>query len=371
VFSVLALNFLIIPIAAPVLSVLRRNLEFGKSAIINLSGSTVQNGTAVTMAMLGFGPVSLAWGSFAGIVATITFSTYYRPKEVPWMPGLKDIGRVFSFGTKSSLSTVMNEAGYSAPDLIIGRMLTLGDVGLYSRASGVAALITDQIGMLLHGILFPAFSHENRTGANVKKNFLNRTELFNGLLCPALSFLGFAASPLILLLYGEKWLPAAPIASVICFSALISIPYNLTGSVLMAHGKVGFSAKMSFIVQSLNILSIFAGSLFGLIYIPIFGIVIYIGRFFVSRYAMNKFFGISAREVLAMNVKSFIVSGFALAPLVILRLILPQSTDVHIVIPAYLVSSAIFWLIGIYWTKHLLAQEITIVFESLMKKMAR
>jgi O-antigen/teichoic acid export membrane protein len=368
VIAVLALNFLFIPISSPVLSVLRRNLEFGKVAFINITASIAQNGASVVLAMLSFGPVSLAWGSFAGIIVTILLSIVFRPKEVPWMPGIKDIRRVASFGSKSSFGTVVNQAGYSAPDLIIGRVLSLADVGIYSRANGFASIITDQIGMLLHSTLFPTFSHESRAGIDVVRNFKNRTEMFTGIIGPALCFFGFAARPLIILLYGDTWLPAAPIASIICFAALISVPYTLSGSFLMAHGKVGFTAKMSMIVQLLNVLSVFVGAFFGLIFIPIFGIIVHLGRFFASRYAMKKFFGVSTRDILKVNVKSFAVAGMTLLPLAALSIFLPPSEDVHIVIPAYMATATIFWLSGIYLTGHALAHEINVVLKMLRQK---
>lgn len=368
VLSILALNFLVIPISSPILSILRRNLQFGKVAIINILSSIVQNCTAVALAYMGYGPASLAWGSFGGILITILMCIIFRPRDVPWLPGLTDIRRVASFGSKSSFGTLVNEAGNSSPDLIIGRMLTLADVGIYSRANSFAAIITSQISMLLHSVLLPTFSHESRTGKDVIRNYKKRTEMFTGFLCPALAFFGFAAKPLILLLYGPQWLPAAPLASIICFAALIAQPYSLTGTLLMAQGKVGFSAKMSSITQSLKVLSVFVGCLFGLIYIPIFGIVIYLGQFLVNRYAMKKFFQVTTREMLQVNVKSFFVSGLVVAPLIALKLLLPENTDSHILIPAYLVGGTVFWLIGIFYTRHPLAHELMTVVRGLRKK---
>lgn len=371
VLAILALSFLIIPISSPILSILRRNLQFGKVAIIGILSSLTQNCTAVALAYMGYGPASLAWGSFGGILVTILMCIIFRPHDVPWLPGLIDIRRVASFGSKSSFGTLVNEVGSSSPDLIIGRILTLSDVGIYSRANSFAAIITSQISMLLHSVLLPTFSHESRSGMNVIQNYKKRTEMFTGFLCPALAFFGFAASPLILLLYGPQWLDAAPLASIICFTALIAQPYSLTGTLLMAQGKVGFTAKMSAITQTLKVVSVFVGCLFGLIYIPIFGIVIYLGQVLTNRYAMKKFFQVGTREMLQVNTKSFLVTALVIVPLVALKLILPENTDPHIMIPAYLAGAAIFWLIGILSTRHLLAHEMTTVAKGLWKKMGR
>ncbi len=368
VMSVLALNFFLIPISSPVLSILRRNLKFGTVAGISLVSSFVATAGSVIMAYLGYGPASLAWGSVAGIVVTIMMSTYFHPPEVPWLPGFSEIRRVLSYGSKSSVNMLTNELGNSSPDLIMGRMLSLSDVGMYSRANGFASIVIDNISQLMHSVLFPTFSDESRTGKDVVQNFKNRTVMVSAVICPGLLFFAYTAEPLILFLYGDQWVPAAPLATIICLSALIYVPYTLAGSMIQSHGYVGYAAKTSFMVQTVRILSVVAGSMFGLIYVPIFGVSLYIGRYWAHSYGMKKFFGVGYREMIFINAKSFLVGLITLAPVAALSFALPKDFDLETRVLMYLGSAALAWLAAIYATNHLLKREIDVIAGDLRRK---
>src|SRR5690348_7071957 len=65
VLRLATVGFVLVPFSGPILALLRRDLNFGPIAVINIAGSLANAVTVVTLATLDFGYVSLAWGSIA------------------------------------------------------------------------------------------------------------------------------------------------------------------------------------------------------------------------------------------------------------------------------------------------------------------
>ena len=68
---VLALNFAITPFLAYPNAWLVREMRFGSIAAVRFIGALVHAASAITMAWLGYGPVSLAWANALTTVASI------------------------------------------------------------------------------------------------------------------------------------------------------------------------------------------------------------------------------------------------------------------------------------------------------------
>ncbi len=71
VIGLIAFNFLIIPFGAPILSVLRREMQFGRITIVSTANTFVQVSVTVICAMNGLSYLSMAWGSIAGMATNV------------------------------------------------------------------------------------------------------------------------------------------------------------------------------------------------------------------------------------------------------------------------------------------------------------
>src|SRR5208337_3839612 len=65
VLHITAFSFLFGPFVAPNVSLLRRDLSFGSVALINVSGAIANYIGTLTLAVIGAGYLSLAWGALA------------------------------------------------------------------------------------------------------------------------------------------------------------------------------------------------------------------------------------------------------------------------------------------------------------------
>ncbi len=63
ILAVLAVTFLLLPIGQPALAMLRREQRYGQLTVNALSAALGGAATSITFAVLGFGPISMAYGA--------------------------------------------------------------------------------------------------------------------------------------------------------------------------------------------------------------------------------------------------------------------------------------------------------------------
>ena len=228
VLHVLALNFVLIPFGAVFMALLKRAMRFEISLRIHLAQSLTHATTAITLASLGFGYMSLAWASFAGVVVTVLGSLLYRPRGFALRPRLRGLGQVARFGGWASLGTLAGQGADNLPELAIGRGLGMAPVGYFSRAKGLIQLFDHSVMQGAGPVVMPHFSRLRREGGDLVAHTLHMTRLVTAIAWPFYALLALFAAPVVSLLYGHQWDAAVPLAQILClFGALkVAVPYG-------------------------------------------------------------------------------------------------------------------------------------------------
>ena len=103
-------------------------MHFDALALTRLSSTIFGAALSVFFAWRGWGPMSLAIGALGSTVLTAMMAAYYRPRHFPWLPGVSEIRRVLSFGTKSTGTSILQTIGGGAAELLIEAIETPGAV---------------------------------------------------------------------------------------------------------------------------------------------------------------------------------------------------------------------------------------------------
>ncbi|PLX75960.1 MAG: hypothetical protein C0607_06520 [Azoarcus sp.] len=254
VIGLIAFNFLIIPFGAPILSVLRREMQFGKIAIVSISNTAVQVAVTIACALNGLGYISMAWGSIAGMLTNVVVLLILRPRESMLMPTFKGLRQVLDFGYKSSTTSFVAEFGSAAPDLILGRTLGFAAVAYYSRAAGLIQMAMGQMMKIVQDVFLPAFASQIRSGGNPADLYIRATSHTLAITVPTIAFLTIMAEPLILFLFGDQWIRSAPLASFLCIYALLQSPFALASNSLIAGGHIATIMRIQIIIQSIRVM---------------------------------------------------------------------------------------------------------------------
>lgn len=366
VLRVLALGFLITPFGAVAMAYLRREMRFHAMYWATLVSGIGSGIVAILLAYNEFGYMSLAWSSLASSILIVAVSLVLRPKHLPFLPGIKGLGQVMHFGTHMTGTYVFAHIGRGAPDLVIGRMIDMASVGLFSRAGGAVELIHRFVLRGIRPVMLPYFSAQRREGADLNAGYVKGLMLVTGITWPVIAILGVMAYPAIRLLYGDQWLASVPLMQVLCASFAIEVVFLTASEILIAAGQVAQSSRLQFITQSLRIVAIVLASFFGLLAVSLAVFISTVIAAILTVGVLRRVIGFGWHDLYRVGRCSMGPTAMAVLPAVVAAFTMGMTENNYLfVLVISGTSGMVAWLAGIRWLGHPLNDEISALWQRL------
>jgi O-antigen/teichoic acid export membrane protein len=308
VLQLLALNFLLVPFSAVALPCLRRQMRFGAIFTINLSQCVAQLLCSVTLAMHGWGYLSLACGAVAGALATLLATACCRPRDLPWLPAWRGMRTIAAFGSISTAGTLIDEAGVAAPDLIIGKMTGIAEVGVYGKAMGVINVFNQLVTAAVSPVIFPLYSAQVRDGRDLRQAYLTTVSYMTALAWPFFAGVALLAQPLVRLLYGPQWDAAVPVIRVICIASAVYSMFSMARYLFVAMGQVRAQARLDALAVPVRVVAVLAAAPFGLYWVGWAVVVGALFRSWLTYSYLRQFTGLRWQELAAAGLMSWPVA---------------------------------------------------------------
>lgn len=256
IFAILSTGFFLGPFISIPTAVVARRFEFRVVLAANIVSSITSLATTVLLIYLGFSYYSLAWGYFAKMAAELAVICLIREFPKYWVPAFSGIGVIARFGIFASLSNLCRRALNTVPDLVIGKMGTTAQVGMFSRGLGFVEFLSGTLQMGVSPVVLPYLSEAKRSGGNLTEAYTRATVLLGAMVWPVLSVASMASLPVIRIFFGGQWDAAAPIASILAIWLILRSTHNFANNLLIASGN----ERLMLIKEALLL-----GSAFGLV----------------------------------------------------------------------------------------------------------
>lgn len=309
-----AFSFLLIPFGAVTMAYFRRQLIFRPVFIANMLSTLTSVAVATACALSGFGYMSLAWSSLAGVLVTVSLSLWFRPADFPRWPGLGEIRSVVQFGKHASGIYMLGQAGQSAPEMIIGRVLDMPSVAFFSRAGGLIEVFRRTVLRASIQVCLPYFSQSNREQGTVLTGYLGAVSYLTAIGWPFFTFLGIVAYGAVRIVYGTQWTASVPLAQILCAVATIEILHIFAKEAIIAAGRVDRSNLLQIGVQGSRIGGLLAVIPFGLTG-ACWGLLVAaaLGSAF-AQYMLARTIGLRKRDLAKACLPSAYITFFSVAP---------------------------------------------------------
>ncbi|MBY6070314.1 oligosaccharide flippase family protein [Marinobacter salsuginis] len=226
-FIILSVSFFAAPYISIPHALLSRDYKFGLISNVYIASAVGQLVLTVILIYLEFSFYALAYGNLLAILIQATLFLYGSRSVRVYKPsfrGLKVIARV---GIYTSLGHVLRKAQNTVPDIVIGKMGTTSQVGVFSRGLGFMVFLTDTIMAGIFPVAAPYLADIKNTGADIAKAYVQASALITSVIWPVLAVGSVASLPAIRLMFGDQWDAAAPIASAVAFWAILKAPHIL------------------------------------------------------------------------------------------------------------------------------------------------
>ena len=216
---------------------LRKTLSFKRKFVPDLSRSIAKGIFSIALAYLGYGAWSLIYGQLIGtLVASLVLWLI-----VPWHPSFyfsKELARdLLRFGLNivaiSGLSVFLD----NIDAMLIGKYIGAAALGIYTLAFRVPDMLVMQFNALVSKVVFPLYAKIRNDADSLKRGFLYSTRYLTLITVPMGIGVAVIARPLVLILFGEKWIDAIPVMQALSvYTVVISLVYN-AGDVYKAQGR--------------------------------------------------------------------------------------------------------------------------------------
>ncbi|HVV93703.1 MAG TPA: oligosaccharide flippase family protein [Hyphomicrobiales bacterium] len=357
---VVAVAFLAGSLAGPVMALMRRDMAFGKLALINVTTATATAAVTVALALLGFSYMSFAWAGLATAVVATALALALRPDFWIFRPRLDEWRNILHFGGYSTATAVLVRASDLLPALLLGRIMNLEAVGLFSRALMLAQLPDRVVLTLLRPIALPAFAAAGRLGDDLKPVYLGAVGFVAAAWMPILATLALLAYPAVEITLGPGWDAVVPLVRIMAVGFL---PYFLVAglgyALLVAAGAVHQTTMLNLIFLPIRLALIGGASFLGLEAVAWSTAATNVILVVMCLVAIRRHVDFTWGELAGAMGRSIVVTLCTLAgPLLVIAL---NGFDLALSQMAGVGAGALAglcWILGLFAARHPLADEI-------------
>jgi O-antigen/teichoic acid export membrane protein len=356
---VIACSYLLVPLAIVPQATCQRRMDYQSNTMIEVGSAIANAATAITLALLGYGALALAWGAFAQQGARLVVSQWRAGLMLPWPLRLAGAAPVFRLGGTNSVLAVCYSITSRAPELVIGRLIDNAAVGLFARASGLALQLRMLVAGAVTGVFYPAFRRVRDSGEPLGPPYLRVVAAYTGVTWPAMAGIAVLAEPIIHLLYGPRWIAAAPLLGWVALAQLCYVALPLNGDLPLLLDRMKSLIRRNVIETAASVLLLALSAPFGLIWVAISRFAH--GLVFMVIYApmMREMLGFRWRDLAVIYVRSLVVTAAAIAPvLVSYQVWAPASAAGALQMLATAGTGALLWLAALRLAGHPLYAEI-------------
>jgi O-antigen/teichoic acid export membrane protein len=224
----------------------------------------VKAGVSIAGALAGLGAWSLVWGQLSGLAVWTALLWIL----VPWRPSLRldrEVARpMLRYGRGMIAVNVVAAVVHHADSAIVGRFLGAAALGIYQMAYKVPEMSIAVLMWVVSKVAFPAFAKVHAAGGEMAPAYRAAMRYVTVLTVPAAAGLWVVADPLVLTLFGSRWIAAVPVVRILAVYLAIRSFGTAAGDVLKATGRSRLLALLGIARALVLIPALVAASRFGI-----------------------------------------------------------------------------------------------------------
>jgi len=281
-------------------------LNFKPMTLVDLAMSILSGIAGIYMAYRGYGVWALVWpGLVTSALGTVLIWIIAR-----WRPLLafswQSFREMFGFGSKILCSSLINTIYGNLSTLVIGKVYTPADLGLYGRGQQFPSFPSSFIQGMILRVTYPLLAKvNNETPERMADIYRRVLRMPVYILAPVLAGIACVAHPMVDVLLGEKWLGCVILCQIYCFGCLWGPLTHINLNLLYIRGRSDLVLKLELIKKTIAFAMLITSFRFGVV-----GIVTSMALYDFVAYSFNcyytgKFIGLGEFRQLRMYAPIF------------------------------------------------------------------
>lgn len=208
----------------------------------------------------------------------------------------ESFNRLFSFGSKLLAAEILYKVTTNIYQLVIGKHYDAKSVGFYAQANRIQQLPTSTINSIIQPITYPVLAEIQDDDIRLKAAIRKIIKQITFINFPVLFLLAIVAKPFILVFLTEKWLPTAPLLTMLCIAGMIYPLHCVNLDVLKVKGRSDLFLYLDIIKNALVIIVLLITTRFGVQIIVIGEVILSFICFFLNAFFCGRLINYNIKE---------------------------------------------------------------------------
>jgi O-antigen/teichoic acid export membrane protein len=269
VVRILGLSLIIESFVIVQQATLTQQIDFKTQAKVRVFSILSSGGIAVLLALKGFGVYSL----LVQILVKAGTNALLLWWISPWRPSLRfDIDafkKLFGFGSKILLDGILEKFFEQLYKLLIGKFYAAATLGFFIQAAALVNLIVNNLFWTLQKVVYPVLAKLQDDLDRLRRGYSTFIRMASFIIFPAMIITGVLAESIIVILFGQKWLPSAPFVRLLCVAGLTNHFTVINGSMFLVLKRPELILFLSIFGYAVTVIAILIGFQFG-----VYGLVV-------------------------------------------------------------------------------------------------
>ena len=218
-------------------ALLRRQMAFGKIAVVQLASSMLSIVVAVVLAVAGFN----YWALVAREVARSVFSALGSWVAFPWMPGRPSWRREFKtmlfFGRDVTAFNLIWFLAHNLDQILVGKLFGATALGLYRQGINLVLAPVTQLYYPINSVAEAALSRLQGEAVVYRRYYVRILGAISSISMPLVAFLAVFAEEVVMVALGPNWTAAAEFVRILAIAGFIKPATTTAGFVMTSCGK--------------------------------------------------------------------------------------------------------------------------------------
>jgi len=248
VVRLLAFNVVIAGVVATPAALLQREFRAGRRMLVDLLNGWLGALISIAAALAGMGAVSLALGRIAGALAGAALFIHYAPFRFGFDVGVAR--RLLAFGLPLAGASIVVLAVTYVDQLVVGAVLGPVALGFYVLAFNLSSWPVNVLSQPVRQVSPAAFARLQDDPPALQSAFVSSAGLLVAATLPICLALTGAAQPIVNVVYGVSWAPAASVLWCLGLLAAFRIFFELVYDyfVVVRDTRVVFTVQVIWLI---------------------------------------------------------------------------------------------------------------------------
>lgn len=239
-----------------------KNQRFKEMAVGSIAMNIFTGPIAIFAAYKGLGVYSLMIAPFLNSVILLFYYRRFYPCSIDLHMSMAPIKRMASFSIYQMLFEIVNYFSRNLDKLIIGRWMSIKDLGYYDKSYHLMQLPQNNITSVLTPVLQPNFTQYQNDMKMMAKQYLRVISVMASISFPLGITLCLCGPEIIRLMYGPQWEPAIPCFQILCLSLPCAMLSSTTGSIYQASNATKYLFYVGLVNSTGMVISFIIASYF-------------------------------------------------------------------------------------------------------------